>query len=160
MGGLRTKIPWTFWTMTAATFAIAGIPPLAGFFSKDEILWRAYQASWAYWLIGLFTAFLTSFYMFRLWFLTFFGEYRGGTGHDQHAGREEHHGHAPHESPKVMLIPLVILAVLSVIGGWVGVSKAMGAGIQYFVPKPYTAEMLLKTLSAMLHADDAAIPVS
>src|SRR5919206_88340 len=77
MGGLRSRIPWTFWTMTAATFAIAGIPPLAGFFSKDEILWRAYQASWIYCLIGLFTAFLTSFYMFRLWFLTFFGEYRG-----------------------------------------------------------------------------------
>src|SRR4030081_3789948 len=75
MGGLRTKIPWTFWTMTIATFAIAGIPPFAGFFSKDEILWRAYQASWVYWFIGLFTAFLTSFYMFRLWFMTFFGEY-------------------------------------------------------------------------------------
>ena len=77
MGGLRTKIPWTFWTMTIATFAIAGIPPFAGFFSKDEILWRAYQTSWVYWFIGLFTAFLTSFYMFRLWFMTFFGEYRG-----------------------------------------------------------------------------------
>src|SRR6185436_16679315 len=77
MGGLRKKIPYTFWTMTAGTFAIAGIPGLAGFFSKDEILWRAYQASWAYWAIGLFTAFLTSFYMFRLWFMTFFGEYKG-----------------------------------------------------------------------------------
>src|ERR1700694_3923034 len=83
MGGLRTKIPWTFWTMTIATFAIAGIPPFAGFFSKDEILWRAYQASWVYWLIGLFTAFLTSFYMFRLWFMTFFGEYRG-TAEESH----------------------------------------------------------------------------
>src|SRR6266496_3261897 len=58
MGGLRKKIPWTFWTMTIATFAIAGIPPLAGFFSKDEILWRAYQASWIYWLVGLVTAFI------------------------------------------------------------------------------------------------------
>src|SRR5450432_2853750 len=77
MGGLRTKIPWTFWTMTAGTIAIAGIPPFAGFFSKDEILWRAYQQNWIYWAIGLFTAFLTSFYMFRLWFMTFFGEYRG-----------------------------------------------------------------------------------
>src|SRR2546427_846558 len=76
MGGLRTKIPWTFWTMTMATFAISGFPPFAGFFSKDEILWRAYSSpygSWVYWAIGLFTAFLTSFYMFRLWFLTFFG---------------------------------------------------------------------------------------
>src|ERR1700689_119012 len=77
MGGLRTKIPWTFWTMTAGTFAIAGIPPLAGFFSKDEILWRASQGRWGYWLVGLATAFITSFYMFRLWFMTFFGEYRG-----------------------------------------------------------------------------------
>src|SRR5579862_6666272 len=80
MGGLRHHIPWTFWTMTAATFAIAGFPPFAGFFSKDAILWRAYASpygSWVYWLIGVCTAFLTSFYMFRLWFLTFFGEYRG-----------------------------------------------------------------------------------
>src|SRR5205814_5691804 len=66
MGGLRTKIPVTFWTMTIATIAIAGIPPFAGFFSKDEILWRAYQTSWILWLVGLITAFITSFYMFRL----------------------------------------------------------------------------------------------
>ncbi|MGE5056688.1 MAG: NADH-quinone oxidoreductase subunit L [Acidobacteriota bacterium] len=129
MGGLRTKLPWTFWTMTAATLAIAGIPGLAGFFSKDEILWRAYQASWAYWLVGVVTAFITSFYMFRLWFMTFFGEYRGeaaGHGapaHDTHAG----HGHGGvHESPKVMVIPLAILAVLSVIGGYVGVPGSLG----------------------------------
>jgi NADH-quinone oxidoreductase subunit L len=128
MGGLRTKIPWTFWTMTAATFAIAGIPPFAGFFSKDEILWQAYSSahgSWVYWLIGVITAFITSFYMFRLWFLTFFGEYRGepSTAHEDHsrAGTAAPHGHdGIHESPKVMLVPLAILAVLSVIGGWVG----------------------------------------
>src|SRR5947209_5886195 len=130
MGGLRTKIPYTFWTMTAATFAISGLPPFAGFFSKDEILWRAYQASWAYWLVGVFTAFLTSFYMFRLWFLTFFGEYRGavGQGLEHGAGHGPHdapghgsgadmlavHGHGNghiHESPWVMLGPLVVLAV-------------------------------------------------
>src|SRR3984957_1256282 len=130
MGGLREKIPWTFWTMTAGTLAIAGIPGLAGFFSKDEILWRAYQASWAYWIVGLVTAFITSFYMFRLWFMTFFGDYRGEAeaAHD-HAGHPAHdahggggHGHGGiHESPKVMIIPLVILAVLSVVGGYVGV---------------------------------------
>src|SRR5438270_1433698 len=92
MGGLRQHIPWTFWTMTIATLAIAGIPPFAGFFSKDEILWRAYQASWVYWLIGVFTAFLTSFYMFRLLFLTFFGEYRGsaGAGLEYSADRGSH----------------------------------------------------------------------
>jgi NADH-quinone oxidoreductase subunit L len=124
MGGLRTQIPWTFWTMTAATFAIAGFPPFAGFFSKDEILWRASQVSMVYWGIGVFTAFLTSFYMFRLWFLTFFGEYRGvaAKAHAQteHTGQGLHGDVHVHESPKVMLVPLVILAVLSVVGGWIG----------------------------------------
>jgi len=132
MGGLRQYIPWTYWTMTVATFTIAGIPPLAGFFSKDEILWRASQVSLVYWGIGVFTALLTSFYMFRLWFLTFFGEYRGTEGVVEHgAGRGFHlhgdHGHRGiHESPTVMLVPLVILAVLSVIGGWVGVPGSLG----------------------------------
>ena len=126
MGGLRTKIPWTFWTMTAATVAISGIPPFAGFFSKDEILWQAYSSnhgSWVYWLTGVITAFITSFYMFRLWFLTFFGEYRGEvSGHDEHmsaVAAAPHGHHGIHESPKVMLAPLVVLAVLSVIGGWI-----------------------------------------
>ncbi len=145
MGGLRTKIPWTFWTMTIATFAIAGIPPFAGFFSKDEILWRAYQSSWVYWFIGLFTAFLTSFYMFRLWFMTFFGEYRGTaedskdshqdsgqqSAHDlaladTRAGAPAPHGHGHghggiHESPPLMVVPLVVLAALSTVGGWIGI---------------------------------------
>jgi len=129
MGVLRKKIPWTFWTMTMATFAIAGIPPLAGFFSKDEILWRAYEANGIYWLVGLVTAFITSFYMFRLWFMTFFGEYRG-VPDDSHTydgsrtGVSAPHGHGHsgiHESPKVMLVPLLILAVLSFAGGWVGI---------------------------------------
>jgi NADH-quinone oxidoreductase subunit L len=138
MGGLRTKIPVTFWTMTAGTLAIAGIPGLAGFFSKDEILRRAYQASWIYWVVGIVTAFLTSFYMFRLWFLTFFGEYRGpaaGTagvhGHSAH-GADQGHGHAGiHESPPVMLGPLVILAILSVVGGYVGVPGSLGGGNRF-----------------------------
>ena len=133
MGGLRHDMPWTFWTMTVATFAIAGIFPLAGFFSKDEILFRAYSSphgSFWFWLVGVFTAFLTAFYMFRLWFLTFFGAFRGAEqahhGHHEHAGQEKHghHGHA-HESPKVMLIPLVVLAVLSFTGGWVGWPTAL-----------------------------------
>ena len=127
MGGLRTKIPWTFWSMTAATFAIAGFPPFAGFFSKDAILFKAFTSpygSWVYWAIGVFTAFLTSFYMFRQWFMTFFGEYRGDAeAHDAHsrAGAPAPHGHGGiHESPAVMLVPLVILAILSVCGGWIG----------------------------------------
>ena len=143
MGGLRKHIPWTFWTMTIATSAIAGIPPFAGFFSKDEILWRAYQANWIYWLVGVVTAFLTSFYMFRLWFMTFFGEYRGTAGashgHEEHvsdsrAGAPAPHGHGHggiHESPAVMLAPLVILAVLSVVGGWVGWPGSLGGNNRF-----------------------------
>jgi len=103
MGGLRKKIPWTFWTMMCAAVAIAGIPPFSGFYSKDEILMAAYlHAPWMYWL-GTLTAGITAFYVFRAMFLAFFGEYRG-------------HEH-PHESPPVMMIPLTILALLSLGGG-------------------------------------------
>jgi NADH-quinone oxidoreductase subunit L len=120
MGGLRQYIPLTFLTMTVATVAIAGIPPFAGFFSKDEILLRAYLANPVYWVVGLFTAFLTSFYMFRLLFMTFFGDYRGGpaNAHDDPHGHEDHGHPAPHESPMVMLVPLMVLAVLSAFGGF------------------------------------------
>jgi NADH-quinone oxidoreductase subunit L len=131
MGGLRSYIPWTFMTMGIATLAIAGIPPLAGFWSKDEILWQAYSSShgsWVFWLIGVITAFLTSFYMFRLLFMTFFGDYHGAQvdehGHGSHGHGHDDHGHGePHESPMVMLVPLMILALLSVIGGLVGIGN-------------------------------------
>jgi NADH-quinone oxidoreductase subunit L len=104
MGGLRKKIPWTYLTMMCAAVAIAGVPPFSGFFSKDAILVAAYQhAPWMYWL-GTLTAGMTAFYVFRAIFLAFFGEYRG----DKHA----------HESPPVMLIPLAILALLSLAGGF------------------------------------------
>ncbi len=126
MGGLRSFIPWTFLTMSIATLAIAGIPPLAGFWSKDEILWKAYSSpngSWVFWLIGVITAFLTSFYMFRLWYMTFFGDYREAQvderGHISHSDAAHDHG-LPHESPRVMLVPLMILAILSLVGGFVG----------------------------------------
>jgi len=120
MGGLRVYMPWTFVTMGIATLAIAGIPPLAGFWSKDEILWRAYNASWVYWLIGVITAFITSFYMFRLMYMTFGGEYRAAAAQETHGHDGHGYGHGgPHESPWVMLWPLIILAVLSVLGGWV-----------------------------------------
>ncbi|MFZ0899909.1 MAG: NADH-quinone oxidoreductase subunit L [Candidatus Sulfotelmatobacter sp.] len=126
MGGLKSYIPWTFLTMGIATLAISGIPPLAGFWSKDEILWKAYQASWVYWLIGLITAFITSFYMFRLLYMTFFGDYRGAQvdahGHGSHGDNEHGHGE-PHESPMVMLVPLMILALLSLVGGLVGIGN-------------------------------------
>jgi NADH-quinone oxidoreductase subunit L len=132
MGGLRRHIPGTFWTMTVATFAIAGIFPLSGFFSKDEILyrsWASHYGSRGFWAVGVFSAFLTAFYMFRLWFLTFFGEFRGEAA-SGHAGRggQEHHAESQHihESPRVMLIPLIVLAVLSFAGGWIGWPQALG----------------------------------
>ncbi len=121
MGGLRSYIPWTFLTMSIATLAIAGIPPLAAFWSKDEILWKAYQVSWVYWAIGVVTAFITSFYMFRLWYMTFFGDYRGMPADPHGSHGHDSHGHGePHESPMVMLGPLMILALLSLVGGFVG----------------------------------------
>jgi len=149
MGGLRHDMPWTFWTMTMATFAITGVPMFSGFFSKDEILWRTFASGHTVlWFIGWFTAFLTAFYMFRLWFLTFFGEFRGQPAHGAHEtpGREhhQHEGHA-HESPKVMLVPLVILAVLSVIGGWIGVPPAL-AGSNHF--EHFLDPVLLSSASA------------
>ncbi len=104
MGGLRRKIHWTFLTMMCAAIAIAGIPPFAGFFSKDAILLAAHhRAPWIYWA-GTITAGMTAFYVFRAMFLAFFGEYRG----DRH----------PHESPPVMLVPLAVLALLSIGGGF------------------------------------------
>jgi len=129
MGGLRKQIPVTFWVMTVATFTIAGFPPLAGFFSKDEILWQTWNNSQALWLVGIVTAGLTSFYMFRLWFMTFFGESRlqSHGHHDSHGHADDHgHGGGVHESPWIMLAPLVLLAVLSAIGGFVGVPHALG----------------------------------
>ena len=111
MGALAKKIPVTYRTMLIATLAIAGVPPLAGFFSKDEILGHSFERSHILWFVGWLTAGMTAFYMFRLLFLTFHGQSR--VDHEV-----EHH---IHESPRSMLIPLVILAVLSVIGGWIGV---------------------------------------
>ena len=99
MGGLRQYMPWTFITMGIATFAISGIPGFAGFFSKDEILWKAYSSpygSWVYWLIGVVTALITSFYMFRLMYMTFGGDYRGAP--EVHDVKHQSAGaHAMHE---------------------------------------------------------------
>ena len=109
MGGLRSKIPITYWTLLTGAVAIAGVWPFAGFHSKDEILLAAYaHAPWMYW-VGVATAGLTAFYVFRAIFLCFFGEYRG----------KAH----PHESPAIMYMPLVILALLSVAGGYLPVME-------------------------------------
>jgi len=116
MGGLWSKIPVTAWTFLLATIAISGIPPLAGFVSKDAILAASFNARPLLWGIGLVTAGMTAFYMFRLVFLTFFGESR--VAHDV-----EHH---IHESPRSMTVPLMILALLSVVGGWIGWPDSLG----------------------------------
>jgi NADH-quinone oxidoreductase subunit L len=120
MGGLRKAIPVTFWTMFIATFAISGVPGFAGFFSKDEILEAAQHSNAPLWLLGLVAAGLTSFYMFRLIFLTFFGEQQF----------DEHKVHV-HESPRNMTIPLIILAFLSIFGGWFAAPKLVG-GTDHF----------------------------
>jgi NADH-quinone oxidoreductase subunit L len=104
MGGLRKKIPITFWTMCCAWVAISGVPPFSGFFSKDAILLAAYQHSPVIYWIGIVTAGMTAFYVSRAMFMTFFGSYRGKA-------------HA-HESPAVMWVPLAVLAALSLAGGW------------------------------------------
>lgn len=119
MGELKNKLPVTFWTMFAAVLAISGIPLFAGFFSKDEILWKAFsQGNLILWIIGLVTAGMTAFYMFRLFFLTFFGKSRVEESIKSHI----------RESPKIMTVPLAVLAVLSVIGGYIGVPKSLGGG--------------------------------
>jgi len=141
MGGLKTYIPVTFITMLIATCAIAGIPPLAGFWSKDEILWKAFEANPVYWVIGAITAFITSFYMFRLLFMTFWGDYKGikvdehGHAHAAPGHGDDGHGE-PHESPKVMLIPLIVLALLSLVGGLVGIHN----GFEHFLEPVFGSE--------------------
>jgi NADH-quinone oxidoreductase subunit L len=123
MGGLRKRIPITFWTMTAGVFAISGIFPFSGFFSKDEILYQTFISpnplAKLLWLVGLVTAGLTAFYMFRLWFKTFFGAPR------PNEKPNATHTHGVHESPWIMTLPLILLAILSLIGGWVGIPAAL-----------------------------------
>jgi len=119
MGGLKKYLPITYWTFLLACLAIAGIPGFSGFFSKDEILWKAYSSDYGHlmlYVVGLVTAILTAFYMARLFYLTFWGKERM----DKHT--KEH----IHESPKMMTVPLIILAVLSVIGGLVGMPHIIG----------------------------------
>ncbi|HKO59335.1 MAG TPA: NADH-quinone oxidoreductase subunit L [Thermoanaerobaculia bacterium] len=153
MGGLKRYMPRTHWTMLVATIAIAGIPPLAGFFSKDEILAGAWAYSKPIWILGAIAAGFTAFYMFRLYFMTFQGRYRGAEGEgieesepahgghnlipdqrhldqgDEHSDKahgHHEHAHAPHESPWSMTGVLAILAALSVIGGFIGVPAVLG----------------------------------
>jgi NADH-quinone oxidoreductase subunit L len=155
MGGLKRLMPITHWTMCAAWLAICGIIPFAGFFSKDDILWKTFTVSIfpgnlgrILYGVGLFTAGCTAFYMTRLMAMTFWTKARFGEAHDAdathdahgfrgHHGEEAkgqaahdpahgHHGHVPQESPPSMWIPLAVLAVLSLVGGWVGIPHALG----------------------------------
>lgn len=127
MGGLRKQMPVTYITFLIGSLAIAGIPPLAGFFSKDQILGYAWAHSPLLWGIGLVGALMTAFYMFRLLFLTFHGEFRGTESQKSHL----------HESPAIMTIPLVVLAILSICGGWIGIPELLGGNnfvVSYLQP--------------------------
>jgi NADH-quinone oxidoreductase subunit L len=116
MGGLKDKLKTTYWTMLIGTIAISGVPPFAGFFSKDEILAATFEHSTTMWVIGVITAMFTSFYMFRMLYLTFYGKFRGTSDQEHHL----------HESPSTMTIPLVVLAILSVVGGFIGIPEVLG----------------------------------
>jgi NADH-quinone oxidoreductase subunit L len=121
MGGLKKYLPITFWTFLIATLAIAGIPPFAGFFSKDEILWNALsRGSWLLWAMGAVGALLTAFYMFRAVYLTFFGKERFDVHH-----------HTPHEVGWEMYVPLILLAALSIVGGFFNVPSVLGGGTSF-----------------------------
>ena len=151
MGGLKLYMPVTFVTMLVGTLAIAGIPPFAGFFSKDEILFQAFLHNRALWVIAVLTAGMTSFYMFRLMAMTFYGKYRGpaweasAVGHDgadRHGADAEEdvddgHGawHGPHESPAPMTGTLTALAIGAIVAGFVGIPAALGGSnaIEHFL---------------------------
>ena len=134
MGGLRKYMPWTFATFLVGSLALAGIWPLAGFWSKDLILLNAWEHTPILFWLAMITVFMTAFYMFRVIFMTFGGKYRGGdvghSGHSSHGGNDSHG--EPHESPLVMLFPMVILALFAVGAGWSfwagGAAKFLGEG--------------------------------
>ncbi|MEZ5045521.1 MAG: NADH-quinone oxidoreductase subunit L [Chitinophagaceae bacterium] len=136
MGGLKKYMKTTYFTFLIGCIAIAGLPPLSGFFSKDEIMMHVFthtEYGKLFWIVGMLAAFMTAYYMFRLLFLTFHGKYRGeGT---------------PHESPSLMTIPLVVLAILSIVGGLIGIPKVLGG--QHAL-KHFLESVLLRTAGLKL----------
>ena len=142
MGGLSKKIPTTYLTMLIATIAISGIPPFSGFFSKDEILAHVYEYNKGLWVLGVMASMLTAFYMFRMLFLTFWGYFRGGRELYKHL----------HESLSVMTIPLMILAVLSVIGGLLGLPELIGA--KNWIGHYLDNVILIKTYLGLSHSTE------
>ena len=169
MGGLKKHLPVTYATMMVGTLAIAGIPPFAGFFSKDEILFRAFLANKAIWVIAVATALMTAFYMFRLIYMTFDGAYRGpawetaahgaAQPHDD-AGAGHGHGpwHGPHESPTPMTFALMALAVGAIVAGFVGIPAALGGGnaIEQFLEPSFTASAVHEAGRGAAGVDQAA----
>jgi NADH-quinone oxidoreductase subunit L len=152
MGGLKKALPITFWTFLIGTLAIAGVPLLSGFFSKDEILWRTFEhGHTVLWAVGVITAFLTATYMFRLLYLTFFGERRHAPDAASHgAGADAGHGHGGHlhDAPPAMAIALVVLAIGSVLAGYVGVPNVIVEGgnrIEAFLEPSFEAPGLAES---------------
>jgi NADH-quinone oxidoreductase subunit L len=141
MGGLKKYLPTTHWTFLVACIAIAGIPPLSGFFSKDEILAEAFSANKIYWIIGVLGAVMTAFYMFRLYGTTFLGTFRGTPDQEHHL----------HESPKAMTWPLIVLAVLSAVAGFAGIPAVLGG-------THYLAEFLSPVFAGSVALQHAAHP--
>jgi len=133
MGGIKTTMPVTFATFLVATLAIAGIPGLSGFFSKDEILWGAWSSGHRIvWATLVASAGMTAFYMFRLLYLVFYGTFRGDPDASRHA----------HESPRMMTVPLSVLALLAVVSGWVGIPGALTGGADIHLFRKWLAPAL------------------
>ena len=148
MGGLWKYLPLTGWTFLIGTLAISGIPPFAGFFSKDELLAQVYEHSKIMWAFGLLTSFMTAFYMFRLLFLTFFGTFRGTEAQRHHL----------HESPASMTLPLILLAILATIGGFMGLPAVFSENhllADYLSPVLGFSRMAVPAAFGAAHLDHA-----
>ncbi len=153
MGALRKFMPLTFGTFIVGWLAIAGVPPFSGFWSKDDILLAAYDKSPILWVVGLVTALLTAFYMTRQVIMVFYGEARWHDAHEEHGAHGDLHaeGHDPHESPWMMVLPLVVLAVLSFAGGFIN------------LPFSESTEKLTQWLEPVVglhHSDTAKLPLA
>jgi len=141
MGGLKSKLPITHITFLIGCIAIAGVPPFSGFFSKDEILAAAFEKNKIYWVLGLVGAAMTAFYMFRLYATTFLGKFRGSNEQEAHL----------HESPLAMTLPLIVLAILSALGGVIGIPHIMGGNhwlsgqLSSIVSTPQEAHLAVST---------------
>ena len=174
MGGLRKYLPVTYWTFMIGALAIAGVPLLSGFFSKDEILYKTFvgtqysHGSALLWVIGAITSLLTAIYMFRLVHLAFHGERRtpaaahAGHGHADAHGHGGGHGHgAPHDAPPSMAIPLIILAIGSIVAGYVGIPHALGGHnqIEGFLEPAFEVHQTAEAGQPTAAAEPAAPPV-